>query len=155
MPSVTVNRVNIKYETRGAGEAVALVHLSLYADSYAPLMDQPTLVGYRLIRYHRRGDAGSSRTAGPVTIADQAADLARLLDILGVERAYVAGHSYGGLIATPLTLTRPDLVGPSCLWSQRYGSYPEDRPVGTWAGGWLWVSRSTRRVTELEPPTAS
>jgi pimeloyl-ACP methyl ester carboxylesterase len=99
-------------------------------------MDQPALVGYRLIGYHRRGYAGSSRTAGPVTIADQAADLARLLDILGVERAYVAGHSYGGLIATQLTLTRPDLVGPSCLWSQRYGSYPEDRPVGTWAGGW-------------------
>ena len=97
--TATTNEVKLEYELGGTGEPVALIHLSLYADSFAPLMDQPALAGYRLLRYHRRGYAGSSRTVGPVTISDQAADLAGLLDDLGIRRAHVVGHSYGGLIA--------------------------------------------------------
>ena len=113
--TTTTNGVKLEYELRGTGEPVALIHLSLYADSFAPLMDQPALVGYRLLRYHRRGYAGSSRTVGPVTIADQAADLAGLLDDVGIRRAHVARHSYGGLIALQLALDRPDLVGTIVL----------------------------------------
>jgi pimeloyl-ACP methyl ester carboxylesterase len=93
MHTAMTNEVKLEYELRGFGEPVALIHLSLYADSFAPLMDQPALAGYRLLRYHRRGYVGSSRTVGPVTIPDQAADLAGLLDDLGIRRAHVAGHS--------------------------------------------------------------
>jgi pimeloyl-ACP methyl ester carboxylesterase len=113
--TATTNGVELEYELRGTGEAVALVHLSLYADSFAPLMDQPALAGYRLVRYRRRGYAGSSRTVGPVTISDKAADLAGLLDDLGILRAHVVGHSYGGLIALQLALDRADLVGTIVL----------------------------------------
>ncbi len=91
MHSAATNGVKLEYETRGVGKPVALVHLSLCADSFATLMDQPALAGYQLIRYHRRGYAGSSQTAGPVAIADQAADLAGLLDSLRVQRAHVVG----------------------------------------------------------------
>jgi pimeloyl-ACP methyl ester carboxylesterase len=115
MEVATTNGVKLEYELRGTGEPVALIHLSLYADSFAPVMDQPALAGYKLLRYHRRGYAGSSRTVGPVTIADQAADLAGLLDELGIRRAHVAGHSYGGLIALQLVLDRSDLVGTIVL----------------------------------------
>ena len=111
MHSVATNGVKLEYEIRGVGKAVALIHLSLCADSFATLMNQPALAGYELIRYHRRGYAGSSRTDGPVSIADQAADLAGLLDGLRVRAAHVVGHSYGGLVALQLALDRPDLVG--------------------------------------------
>jgi pimeloyl-ACP methyl ester carboxylesterase len=111
----TINGLKLEYELRGTGEPIALIHLSLYADSFAPLMDQPALAGHKLLRYHRRGYAGSSRTAGPVSIADQAADLAGLLDNLEIRRAHVVGHSYGGLIALQLALDRPDLVGTIVL----------------------------------------
>lgn len=115
MRTVAINGLSLEYESQGTGEPVALVHLSLYADSFAPLMNQPALAGYRLIRYHRRGYAGSSRTAGPVTIPEQAADLTGLLDQLGVRRAHIAGHSYGGLIALQVAQDRPDLVGSLAL----------------------------------------
>jgi pimeloyl-ACP methyl ester carboxylesterase len=72
--SAAVDGVTLEYESHGTGDPVALIHLSLYADSFAPLMDQPALAGYRLVRYHRRGYVGSSQTAAPVTIGDQAAD---------------------------------------------------------------------------------
>jgi pimeloyl-ACP methyl ester carboxylesterase len=54
-------------------------------------MDQPPLARYRLVRYHRRGYAGSTRSAGPVTIPDQAADLIGLLDHIGMRRAHHRG----------------------------------------------------------------
>jgi pimeloyl-ACP methyl ester carboxylesterase len=113
--SAAVDGVTLEYESQGTGDPVALIHLSLYADSFAPLMDQPALAGYRLVRYHRRGYVGSSRTAGPVTIGDQAADLGGLLEYLGVRRAHIAGHSYGGLIAIQLASNRPDLVASLVL----------------------------------------
>jgi 3-oxoadipate enol-lactonase len=115
MRSVATNGVKLEYETRGFGRPVALIHLSLCADSFATLMDQPALADYQLIRYHRRGYAGSSRTAGPVAISDQASDLAGLLDSLRVRSAHIVGHSYGGLIALQLALDRPDLVGSVAL----------------------------------------
>jgi pimeloyl-ACP methyl ester carboxylesterase len=114
MRTAAVNDLTLEYEERGAGEPVVLIHINL-ADSFAPLMDQPALGAYRLVRYHRRGYAGSTRTAGPVSIIDQAADLAGLLDNLGIQPAHIAGHSYGGLIALQLAVDRPDLVGSLVL----------------------------------------
>ena len=78
-------------------------------------MDQPALAGYRLIRYHRRGYGASQRTPGPVTIADLAADVAGLLDHLGVPQAHIAAHSISGLIALQCALDHPARVGSIIL----------------------------------------
>jgi pimeloyl-ACP methyl ester carboxylesterase len=76
-----------------------------------PLLSEQTLVDrYRLIRYHRRGQAGSTPAAPPVSFADHAADAASLLDHLGVRRAHVAGHSTGAAIALQLALDHPEVV---------------------------------------------
>ena len=90
--------VILEYEVSGDGPPVALIHLAPHADSYLPLVNQPALAGYELVRYHRRGYMGSSRPGGAMTIP---ADLGRLLDYLEIRRAHVCGHSYGGLIALP------------------------------------------------------
>jgi 3-oxoadipate enol-lactonase len=100
---------------RGSGEPLVLSHCSFVADAFAPLMDQPALSGYQLIRYHRRGWGRSTHAAGPVSFADQAADLGGLLDHLGVRRAHVASHSLSGLIALHLAAERPELVGSVAL----------------------------------------
>ena len=64
----------------------------------------------RLVRYHRRGYAGSSRVAAPFSIAQQAADCLALLRHLGIERAHVVGHSSGGIVALRLALDVPEVV---------------------------------------------
>lgn len=46
----------------------------------------------------------------PVTVSDLAADAAGLLRELGVVRAHVVGHSFGGVIALQLARDYPDLV---------------------------------------------
>src|SRR5690606_28991329 len=46
----------------------------------------------------------------PTSIEQQAEDFARLLAELGITRAHVVGHSYGGAIALQLAASAPDLV---------------------------------------------
>ena len=80
-----VNGAELEYEVRGSGEPVVLIHGAILADAFAPIT--PALSGaeetedtrggrYRVIRYHRRGFAGSRwRTDGvalrQVSVADQ------------------------------------------------------------------------------------
>lgn len=106
--TTTRKAVGLEYEARGAGETVLLIHGGAFAGAFVPLTHEATLTDhYRLVRYHRRGFAGSDGFSGPFTIEDQARDALRLLQYLGVDRAHVVGHSYGGVIATQLALDAP------------------------------------------------
>jgi pimeloyl-ACP methyl ester carboxylesterase len=110
MERATVNGVELEYETKGSGEAVLLIS-SVLADGLVPLAHEPALCDrYQLIRYHRRGWVGSTRTPPPVRVADHAADAAALLAHLGLRRAHVAGHSTGAVVATQLAIDDPRLV---------------------------------------------
>ena len=106
-----IDGIGLEYEVRGAGEPVLLVHGNYQAHAFAPLLAEPALTGrYRLISYHRIGYANSSHTDAPVSIAQQAAHGRELLRHLGVLRAHVVGHSYGGAIALQLALDAPEAV---------------------------------------------
>jgi pimeloyl-ACP methyl ester carboxylesterase len=106
-----VDGMTLAYEVAGTGEPLVLIHGALIADAFRPLLAEPGLTGhYRLITYHRRGYAGSSRASGPVSVARQAADCGALLRHLRVARAHIVGHSFGGSIALQLALDAPDLV---------------------------------------------
>jgi len=107
----TVEGATLAYETSGSGEPVALIHGALIADTFRPLLAEPSLTRFRLINYHRRGYAHSSQNnSGPVGLTTQAADCWALLRHLGVERAHIVGHSYGGAVALQLALDAPDVV---------------------------------------------
>jgi 3-oxoadipate enol-lactonase len=111
MERISVNGVDLEFEVRGTGEPVLLIHGSIIADAFAPLLAEPALTGrHRLISYHRRGYAGSSHPDGPLSIAQQAADTRAVLHELGIERAHVVGQSTGGAIALQLALAAPDVV---------------------------------------------
>ncbi len=110
MQSVKVNGAKLEYEAVGSGEPVLLISPVL-ADGFLPLFEEPVLADrYRLIRYHKRGWAGSTHTPPPVSIADHAADAAALLDHLRLPRVHVAGHSSGAAVAAQLALDHPESV---------------------------------------------
>jgi pimeloyl-ACP methyl ester carboxylesterase len=103
--------IELEYVAQGAGEPVVCIHGALIADAFAPLLAEPVLATrYRLIHYRRRGYAGSTHAPGPTSIPQQAADCRALLRELDVERAHVAGHSLGGVIALQLALDAPEVV---------------------------------------------
>jgi pimeloyl-ACP methyl ester carboxylesterase len=110
MESVTLNGLELEYEAIGSGEPVLLISPVL-ADGFVPLLPQPALADrHLLIRYHKRGWAGSTHTPPPVSIGDHAGDAAALLEHLGIPRAHVAGHSSGAAVAAQLALDRPEMV---------------------------------------------
>ena len=101
----------LEYEANGDGEAVLLIHGRHIAGAFLPLMREAALADrYRLIRYHRRGFAGSDPHLGPFSIEQQAQDALTLMKHLGLERAHVVGHSYGGATAVQLAIEAPSLV---------------------------------------------
>lgn len=110
MDTVTVNGIRLEYEISGYGEPVLFISPVL-ADGFVPLVAEPALTRRsRLIRYHKRGWAGSSHTPGPVTVADHAADAVALLDRLGIDRVHVAGHSSGAAVAAQLAQDHPGRI---------------------------------------------
>jgi pimeloyl-ACP methyl ester carboxylesterase len=111
MDRANINGAELDYEVSGNGEAVICIHGAIVADTFRPMLSEPAIANrYRLILYHRRGYAGSSRLDGPISIKQQADDCRALLRHLGVGRAHVVGHSYGGSVALQLALNVPDLV---------------------------------------------
>jgi pimeloyl-ACP methyl ester carboxylesterase len=111
MDKAVIEGVTLEYEVSGAGEAVIFIHGALIAEAFRPLLAEPSLgQGYQLITYHRRGYRGSSPASGSVSLVQQAADCRSLLRYLGVERAHVVGHSFGGSIGVQLALDAPDVV---------------------------------------------
>jgi pimeloyl-ACP methyl ester carboxylesterase len=108
---VAANGAELEVTMRGSGEPVVLVQTALFAEELAPLADDPVLAGrYQLIRYHRRGYAGSSPVPGAGSIERDAADCRALLASLGIARAHVVGLSFSCAIALQLAVEAPDLV---------------------------------------------
>jgi pimeloyl-ACP methyl ester carboxylesterase len=110
MDKAKVNGVELEYQIHGSGEPVLLISPVL-ADGFVPLLAEHVLADHcQLIAYHKRGWVQSTRTPGPVTVADHAADASALLRHLGIARAHIAGHSSGAAVALQLALDHPDQV---------------------------------------------
>jgi 3-oxoadipate enol-lactonase len=110
MNKATINGVDLEYDVRGSGEPLLLISPFL-ADGFIPLVAERELADrYQIVVYHKRGWVGSTRTPGPVTVGEHAADAAALLDHLDIPRAHVGGHSSGAAVTLQLALDRPERV---------------------------------------------
>jgi len=128
---MTIDGVDLEGRVAGAGEPVVLVHGALIAEAFAPLCAEPVLAtGYQLIRYHRRGYAGSVGVSAPFSFARQAADCLALLRRLGIERAHVVGHSSGGAIAVQLALDAPEVIDSLTLLEPALLDVPSGSQLG-------------------------
>lgn len=117
MERLSVNGVELEFACVGAGEPVVFIHGSGIADTGLPLAAEPALSEhYRMIRYRRRGYAGSTRIQGPVSIADHARDCRALLDALDVRQAHVISHSYSAVVAVRLAVDAPEVVSSLALF---------------------------------------
>jgi pimeloyl-ACP methyl ester carboxylesterase len=79
---------------------VVLIHGAMTRDLLKPLMDELVKKDrYQVIHYGRRGHGGHGLPGETVDIPGQVADVVAVLDALGVDKAHVAGHSFGAYIA--------------------------------------------------------
>ncbi len=130
MERIAVGDAELEFEDQGSGEPVIFIHGAGPADSFLPVAIEPAVRDrHRVIRYHRRGSAGSSPVAGPVAVTRQAADCRALLGALGVAKAHVVGHSYGAAIALQLGLDAPEVVQTLALFELAIYSVPSAQQI--------------------------
>ena len=117
MERVSVNGAELEVAVEGSGETIVFIHGAGIADAYLPLAIDPAVRDhYRTIRYRRRGFAASSPVDGAMPVSAHASDCRALLDALGVEKAHVVGHSYGGCVALQLAIDAPEVVATLALF---------------------------------------
>jgi 3-oxoadipate enol-lactonase len=92
---------------RGTGPPLLLVHgLMVSGEMFAPVVERFATT-HRVIVPDLRGHGCSRNLPPPYTARQLAADLARLLDDLGIAATAVLGYSQGGAIAQQLVLDHP------------------------------------------------
>ena len=95
-------------ERGDGGPPVVLIHaLGLDWRMWEPVME-PLAAGRRVFAYDLRGHGRAAGAPAPYTMADTAADLAGVLDALGLDRAHVVGLSFGGGIAQTAAVAQPE-----------------------------------------------
>lgn len=106
-----VNGIALHYADEGPRDAPVLVFANALGTDLR-IWDAVVarLPGFRAIRYDKRGHGLSEATPPPYRMADHVADVAALLDLLGVAGVTFVGLSVGGLIAQGLAAARPDLI---------------------------------------------
>jgi pimeloyl-ACP methyl ester carboxylesterase len=125
--TIRVNGITLRCVVEGRGEPLALIHgvgasLEVWDGVAARLRNR-----YRIVRYDQRGHGQSEKVPGPYEVQDFSGDLRGLLDVLGVERAHVAGHSLGGVVAQSFALDYPERLGKLALISTVAGRTEEER----------------------------
>jgi pimeloyl-ACP methyl ester carboxylesterase len=141
----------LEYEIHGDGEPVLLIHPGIFADWFTPLFEQPSLASrYRFIHYHRVGCAGSSKVAGPVSLARHAAHARLLIEHLGVGRAHVVGHSSSGNVALQLALDAPDVVHTLAVLEPALMTVPSAATSRVFVGRALEHYRDGDRATAID-----
>jgi pimeloyl-ACP methyl ester carboxylesterase len=110
MATITVNEVALYYMAEGTGPNLILVHGSWGdADNWKPVA--PLLAKHcTVISYDRRGHSRSERPPTQGSAHEDVADLAALIEALGLAPAFVCGSSYGALVTLRLAATRSELV---------------------------------------------
>ena len=112
MQFAKVNGVTIHHQVIGAAGKPLIVFANSLGTDFRIWRDVVVrLAGdYAILCYDMRGHGLSDIGPTPYSIADHAADLAALMDLLGYQQALICGLSVGGMVAQQLWADRPDLV---------------------------------------------
>jgi pimeloyl-ACP methyl ester carboxylesterase len=126
------NGVRLAYVELGDPAGPPLLLLHGYTDSSRVWsILAPQLLRHRLLIPDPRGHGASDAPACCYAMSDLAEDARLFLDAMGVERAAVAGHSMGSMVAQalaaehPQRVTRVALIGSTALVAVR-------------RDGWMW-----------------
>jgi pimeloyl-ACP methyl ester carboxylesterase len=147
MPKVLINGLGVHYQRHlVSGPDLVLVHglaanLAFWYLRVLPLLSRD----FCITVYDLRGHGQSEMPPSGYTTADMASDLHGLLDYLGVGRAHLVGHSYGGAVALHYTALHPDRVASLTLADARIRVLQPTQRLRDWPNADVWK----RKLKEL------
>jgi pimeloyl-ACP methyl ester carboxylesterase len=110
MPKITVNNIEMYYETAGSGEAVLFIH-GLGSSTRDWEMQIPFFSKkYQTITFDLRGHGQSQKPNGAYKMSLFAKDTAELIKTLNLSSVHVVGISLGGMVAFQLAVDYPQLI---------------------------------------------
>lgn len=110
MPTLKANGIKLYYELHGPADAPVLVlnnGVIMNAASSWGFQTRALSLHYRLLQYDCRGQGQSEHPDAPFRMDEHADDLAALLDVLEIDKAHIAGISYGGEVGQAFALRYP------------------------------------------------
>ena len=116
-----IGDVQMYYEVHGAGEPILFIHggggsIASWPSPYVTELSRD----FRVILAEIRGHGRSADGTGPITYGRLTADVVRLLDHLGIDRANVVGHSVGAIVGLHLLVDFPDRVRTVAMLAGAY-----------------------------------
>ncbi|MEC4016322.1 alpha/beta fold hydrolase [Streptomyces sp. H27-D2] len=117
MPVALINGINLSFDDHGAGEPVVMVTGTGAPGRMWRTHQVPALkaAGYRVITLDNRGIPPSDLCPQGFTLDDMAADVAGLIEHLGLGPCRVVGFSLGAIIVQEMLVARPELVRQAVL----------------------------------------
>ncbi|KPI05688.1 hypothetical protein OK074_4403 [Actinobacteria bacterium OK074] len=117
MPVARTDGIRLHYDSYGTGAPVVMVTGTgapgrVWRTHQVPAL---TAAGHRVITLDNRGIPPSDPCPEDFTLADMAADVARLVEHLDEGPCRVVGYSLGAMAVQELLLARPDLVERAVL----------------------------------------
>src|SRR6476646_3154464 len=128
LPIIEVNGARVVYHRTGQGRPLVVLNgFGATSADWDPSFIDRLASSNELILLNNRGIGGSTDDGRPFDIAKLAADAARVIETLGIERASVMGWSMGGFIAQAFALNYADRVDKLVLLSTDSGGIEADR----------------------------
>ena len=134
MSEAQLNGILIHYEDSGQGPSVFLTHgYAAAGQMWEPQRKALNEAGYRLVSWDMRGHAETESPDNPAQYSDALtiADIAALMDMLGIESAVVGGLSLGGFMSLAFQLAHPERVRALLLCDTGPG-YRSDEARAKW-----------------------
>jgi len=129
---VAVNGVELHYLIAGEGDPVVLVHGGgddlRYWEAQMPALTER----YRVLTYSRRHSAPNDNpiVSSSHSAREEADDLGKLVDALGLDRFHLVGHSYGAFTALVFAVELPTLPRTLTLCEPPVLSWAVELPDG-------------------------
>ncbi|MFT7598424.1 MAG: pimeloyl-ACP methyl ester carboxylesterase [Acidimicrobiales bacterium] len=125
MKTFNIDGGTLEYSVRGDGPPLLLLHGSVVADPWEPMLSFAGLLGdYRVVTYRRRGYGGSLPAQAGRTLSDEGADAVALLDHLDINRAHAVGHSLAADILLQAAIDAPERFAAIALLEPGLFSVP-------------------------------
>lgn len=125
------------YRSGGDGPPIVLAHGITDSGMCWPMVSDALASGYDVVAVDARGHGKSEKPVTGYTRADHAADLAGLIEGLGLGRPLVMGHSMGAATASMMAATYPQIAAALILedppWRSADDLAARHERAATWA----------------------
>jgi pimeloyl-ACP methyl ester carboxylesterase len=146
MSQAQVDGLTINYDVQGEGEPLLLIPYTS-ADHACWAFQLPAyLEHFNCIAIDLPGSGESDKPAGPYSTEGHADQVAAFLGAIGIERAHVAGMSFGGAVGIHLAARHPRRVRSLSL----HGAWPaSDDYLKTVVEQWRTLARALPTVADV------